>query len=407
MQFVDKRVAILGLGEEGKDVFRWLKNNCKKCEVQIFDKVKTVDLKGFDVIFRSPGFYRLSSMLLDAEKAGAEITSATKLFFELCPAKIIGVTGTKGKGTTTTLIYEMLKAAGKTASIAGNIGKPMLELLPKLKPDNWVCLELSSFQLQDLTKGPNIAVVLNITSEHLDVHKDTAEYRKSKTNIVRFQKDSDYAVLNADYATTKALAQKTKAKVRWFSPSKLTLDLTKVKLRGPHNLENIAAAMKAAEIAGVDRASMEKVVYSFAGLEHRLEPVRTVAGVQYFNDSFSTTPETAIAAIKSFSEPMTIILGGSDKGSDYTELGRVIGESRNVKNVILIGRMAPRIKAAIQNFSGRVVAGGKNMGEIITTAEKLARPGEVVVLSPACASFDMFANYKDRGCQFKEQVLAL
>jgi UDP-N-acetylmuramoylalanine--D-glutamate ligase len=375
--------------------------------VRIFDKIKTVDLKKFDTVFRSPGFYRLSPMLLEAEKAGVQITSATKLFFELCPAKIIGVTGTKGKGTTTTLIYEMLKVGGKSAYIAGNIGKPMLELLPKLKASDWVCLELSSFQLQDLTQSPHIAVVLNITSEHLDVHKDTGEYRSAKINIVRHQHRADYAVLNSDFDTTKKLAGLSGAKLKWFSPRQLKIDVSKVKLRGPHNLENMAAAIAAAEIAGVSQRNIAKVAYSFAGLEHRLEPVRTVDGVQYFNDSFSTTPETAIAAIKSFSEPLTIILGGSDKGSDYTELGKVLSASNHVKNIILIGKMAPKIKAAIKDFSGKIVSGGKDMKSIVDQAKNLTRPGGVVVLSPACASFDMFINYKDRGNQFRDQVKAL
>ena len=401
MRFIDKNIAILGLGEEGRDLLDWLKAKTRNCRIKIFDKIDTADLTGFDLIFRSPGFYRYSPMLVRAGKAGAEISSATKLFFELCPAQIIGVTGTKGKGTTSTLIFQMLKAEGKTAFLAGNIGKPMLKLLPRLKPNDWVCLELSSFQLQDLDRSPQIAVVLNITQDHLDIHKNLAEYRRAKTNIVAHQTSADQAVLNADYEVTRRLARLTAAKVHWFSPKTVTIDKTKVKLRGPHNLENIAAAMTAAGLAGVSRENQEKVIYSFTGLEHRLEPVKTVAGVTYFNDSFSTTPETATAAIHSFREPLILIMGGSDKGSDYRDLGKAIGAASNVKAVILIGKMGPVIKRSLKNFLGLVVTGGTDMRQIVQQARKLAVSGDVVVLSPACASFDMFTNYKDRGKQFK------
>lgn len=404
---INKNIAILGLGEEGRDVFDWLKNNCRGCRVEVFDKIKTADLTGFDLIFRSPGFWRNSPMIKKAGAAGAEISSATKLFFSLCPAKIIGVTGTKGKGTTATLIYKMLKAAGKRVFLAGNIGRPMLKLLPRLKPDDWVCLELSSFQLQDLTQSPKIAVVLNITRDHLDVHRNLREYRQAKANIVRYQQKSHHAVLNAGYAAVKRLVGLTQAQVHWFSPKTLTIDKTKVKLRGPHNLENIAAALAAAGLAGVPKKFQEKIAYSFAGLEHRLEPVRTVAGAQYFNDSFSTTPETAIAAIKSFWEPLIIILGGSDKGSRYRELGLSISHSPNLKAVILIGAMGPVIEKNIKNYQGLIVRGKKDMRQIVKQAQSLSAPGDVIVLSPACASFDMFKNYKDRGKQFKLWVKKL
>jgi len=407
MRFIDKKIAILGSGEEGRDVLDWLKTNSHGCRIKVFDKIKTANLAGFDIVFRSPGFYRYSPMIIKAEKAGVVISSATKLFFDLCPSKIIGVTGTKGKGTTTTLIYEILKSSGKKTYLAGNIGKPMLKLLSKLKASDWVCLELSSFQLHDLTSSPHIAVVLNVTSEHLDVHKDAKEYRLAKTNIVRHQKTSDYAVVNADYKTTKKLAGLTPAKIHWFSRKRLNLDITRVRLRGEHNLENIAAAMTAAELAGATHEDIIKTVYRFKGLEHRLERVKTVDGVTFYNDSFSTTPETAMAAIKSFSEPMTLILGGSDKGSDYRQLGKVIARSKHLTNLILIGKMAGKIRAAARNFPGKIVTGLKDMETIVKAAGQISFPGSVVVLSPACASFDMFLNYKDRGEQFKFWVKKL
>jgi len=291
--------------------------------------------------------------------------------------------------------------------LAGNIGKPMLRLLPKLKATDWVCLELSSFQLQDLNKSPHIAVVLNITSDHLDIHQDVNEYRLAKTNILRYQKPDDYAVINRDYQTTKSMAALTKAKVSFFSRHDLSLDQRRIQLRGEHNLENIAAAMTAGRLIGVPVNIIKSAVYSFKGLEHRLELVKEVKGVKYYNDSFSTTPETAIAAIKAFTEPLIIILGGSDKGSDYAPLGQTISSRRNLKAIILIGKMAPTIRHSIHNFSGQILSGGKTMIQIIKQAELLAKPGDVVVLSPACASFDMFLNYKDRGNQFKAYVKKL
>lgn len=407
MQFIDKNIAVLGSGKEGRDVCGWLKTNSRGCRIKVFDKIKAVDLAGFDIVFRSPGFYRYSPMIVKAETAGAIISSATKLFFDQCPAKIIAVTGTKGKGTTTSLIYQILQNDGQSAYIAGNIGKPMLSLLPRLKAGDWVCLELSSFQLQDLTKSPHIAVVLNITSDHLDVHKSTKEYRGAKTSILKYQHPSDHAVLNVDYPVTKKMAVLTPARIHWFSGRRVNLDVTRIKLRGEHNRENIAAAMAAAGLAGVAKENMTEAVYQFKGLEHRLELVRKVNAITFYNDSFSTTPETAIAAIKSFFEPMTIILGGSEKGSDYRRLGRVIVASKNVRNLILIGKTAGKIKAAVSGFSGAIITGLTTMKAVVTIAGKISLPGSVVVLTPACASFDMFTDYQDRGNQFKLWVKKL
>ena len=407
MQFIDKNIAILGLGEEGQDVLAWLKSNSSDCRIKVFDKIKTVDLTKFDVIFRSPGFWRLSLMLKKSAAAGAIITSATKLFFDLCPCPIIGVTGTKGKGTTASLIIRILTKSGRSVYLAGNIGKPMLQLLPRLKSTDWVCLELSSFQLQDLTVSPHIAVVLNINSDHLDIHQDVNEYRQAKTNILKYQKPDDYAVINGDYQTTKSMAALTKAKDSFFSRHDLSLDHRRIQLRGEHNLENIAAAMAAAQLVGVDDQSIKQAIYSFKGLEHRLELVREINQVKFYNDSFSTTPETAIAAIKSFSEPLIIILGGSDKGSDYRQLVRTICQSSNLKAVILIGQMGTTIRRSIHNFSGQIISGGKTMIQIIKQVKQIVKAGDIVVLSPACASFDMFLNYQDRGNQFKAYVKKL
>ncbi len=431
MQYLNKKIAILGLGLEALDVLDWLKSNSKDCSITIFDQKSKKDspklpqgnyqfslgkhylkngLTDFDIIFRSPGFYRLDQKLIKAEKAGSVISSATKLFFDLCPAKIIGVTGTKGKGTTTSLIHNILKQSNLDSYLAGNIGKPMLKLLPKLKASDWVCLELSSFQLQDLTCSPHIAVVLNITSEHLDIHQTITEYQQSKTNILKYQSTTNHAVLNQEYANTKKLAKLTSANIHWFSKQNLSIDKNKIQLRGQHNLENIAAAITATKLVGVNDTIINQTIYQFKGLEHRLELVGRFNQAKYYNDSFSTTPETAIAAIKSFTEPTTLILGGSEKNSDYTKLGIEIIKAKHLKTIILIGQMANKIKSAIENagqFKGQFITGLTKMSEIINKASQLSNPGEVVVLSPACASFDMFRNYKDRGEQFKKAIKSL
>jgi len=433
MQYLNKKIAILGLGAEGQDLLTWLKKNSLNCQITIFDKnetkgqaYETRNLSQFDLIFRSPGFYRLSPMLLAAQKQGTEITSVTKLFFSLCPCPIIGVTGTKGKGTTATLITQILKNSGKSVYLAGNIGKPMLELLPLLKKADYVCLELSSFQLQDLTQSPHLAVVLNITSEHLDFHQSVDEYRQAKLNLIKFQAPTDKAVLNSDYPFTRDLT--TQAQKYYFSRLHqvhgayvkdhqiyLNIDTKpiligptfKLQLRGEHNWENITAAITAASLAGASISTIKKTVFKFKGLEHRLELVRELNQVKYYNDSFSTTPETAIAAIKSFTEPIILILGGSYKGSDYSALGKTISQSRNLKAIILIGKMGLIIQKSILKTNAKIIKGKNTFPQIINQAFKLTSPGDVVLLSPACASFDMFENYKQRGNQFKAYVKKL
>jgi len=444
------------------------------------------NLSQYDIIVRSPGVKRNLSEILNAEKKGSFITSQIKIFFDLCPCPIVGVTGTKGKGTTATLIYRMLRksfdsAQDKHVYLGGNIGKPPFDFLDKLNEHSWVVLELSSFQLQDLTKSPNIAVMLMTTSEHLDYHKDVYEYVEAKRNILRFQKSSGFAVVNKDYLVSRESDVLTQGKVfevsregevregcfvrngkihlqmsfprkresRFPIPtspgfagrgkSGMTeaeiIDIKDILLPGKHNLENVCAAVMAAAIAGVSKENIVKVLKTFKGLEHRLELVGGVNGVNYYDDSFSTTPETAIAAIEAFESPEILILGGSSKGSDFTKLGHVIGNSKNIKAIIGIGVEWPRIKIKIKNKhleGGRLaqrsfakpnevgmdsfevdsmaimnIEGCKNMHEIVQIASKIARPGDVVLLSPACASFDMFKNYKDRGEQFKKEVANL
>lgn len=390
-----KKVAILGLGVDTEDVIPWLKK--QGAEITILDEKKGdkfENLDKYDLLVRSPGVYRYRDEL---KKTKTEITSKTKLFFDNCPAKIIGVTGTKGKGTTATLIYEILKAAERKVFLGGNIGTGVFNLLPDLTPDAFVVLELSSFQLVDLQKSPYIAVVLMVTSEHLDWHPTTREYIDAKKNIVFYQNPNDYAVVNKDYTNSIEIGEAAKGNVVWVSGRNINLP---TRLRGDHNKENIAAAVAVAKIIGIP---YENVVKNFQGLEHRLEEVATINGVTFYNDSFSTVPETAIAAIKSFTGPEIVILGGSSKKSDFSQLAKTISEAKNIKAVILIGEEGKKIRETLAN-GVQVLDGGRSMDEIVKTAYNLASSGDVVLLSPACASFDMFENYKDRGNQFKKYV---
>jgi len=445
--FSGKKIAVLGFGLEGQDLIRFLlkqkaqitvfdqKEKLSGQEYQVFKKAGVVfqlgknylqNLSGFKFVFRSPGFKRFLPEILTAEKKGAQISSAVKLFFELCPAKIIGVTGTKGKGTTATLIYEILKKDGQKVFLAGNIGQPMLSLLPELSQDSWVVLELSSFQLQDLNQSPHIAVVLFIASEHLNYHQDTNEYIQAKANIVSHQKKSDWAVLNADDLISSSFAGLTPAQIYCFSRQKKVRGtyiqnreiylfkerlgpVDNLQLLGVHNWENVCAAALASFLAGASLESIKKTIFAFKGLEHRLEEVTMIKGVTFYNDSFSTTPETTMAAIKSFSKPIVLIAGGSEKGSDYTQLGKEITQS-TVKTLVLIGQMAEKIKTAVlaAGFKKEIVfQPSEKMREIVKVAFQKAKPGEVILLSPACASFDLFKDYKERGEQFKKYAQTL
>lgn len=404
-----KKVAILGYGIEGKDAEKFLKKQGAKITIldKKFDENYLKGLKNFDVIVRSPGVYRFLPEIIKAEKEGVEVSSAVKIFFENCPGKIIGVTGTKGKGTTATLIYEILEKDKRDVHLAGNIGKPYLELLPKLTKESFVILEMSSFQLIDMEVSPHIAVVLNITADHLDWHKNIREYVDAKKNIVAHQASSDFAVINEEYKVPKSFAKLTKGKVVFFSKGKLEDRFkNKLLLRGEHNLENIAAATAVAEILKVGEDKILEAVRNFKGLEHRLELVGSALGRTFYNDSFATGPQPTIAAIRSFNEPETLILGGSDKGLDYSELRSEIEKRDNVKNLILIGVIGEKIGLGIEG-KNVINLGKTSMIRIIEKAYEVTPKGGVIILSPAAASFDMFENYKDRGNQFKAAVLNL
>lgn len=407
MDFIGQKVAILGYGIEGQDAEAYIKKQKLKSKITILDQKFNKDylknLDQFDFVVRSPGVYPYKP-----ELKNINVTTPIQMFFDKCRGTIIGVTGTKGKGTTATLIYEILKAAGKAVYLAGNIGKPYLELLLVLHPTSYIILEMSSFQLIDIHSSPHVSVVLNITSDHMDWHKSQKEYVEAKKNIVRYQKVSDFAVINEKYRISRSFSKETKAKVVFFSKRRLEKKFKQdLLLRGEHNLENIAAAVSVARVLGINDKTILKTIRGFKGLEHRLELVGEVKGRTFYNDSFATGPQPTIAAIKSFTEPMTLILGGSDKGLEYGDLGFEIEKRKNIKNIILIGETKLKIKNSLKitNCKLKIVDMDKKpMQEIVKMAYQITPKGGVVLLSPASASFDMFENYKDRGNQFKEAV---
>jgi len=457
-RFKGEKIAVIGFGVEGLSSTKFLVKNGAKVSVLDQKKEKEIDkdllkeardlgvnfifgkdylknLNQYDMVVRSPG---IKLDLLEKYVSKNKITSQTKLFFDLCPCPIVGITGTKGKGTTSSLIYEMLKKQGSNAYLGGNIGKPPLDFLDKLNAQpaspqggSKVVLELSSFQLYDLTKSPHIAIMLMTTSEHLDYHKNTHEYINSKRNILRFQNSSDIAIVNKDYPASSESDIHTQGRVYKVSRENMALDGCyvengKIKTRitfgknktrvleiiktgdillpGKHNLENICAAVMAALLCGISKENIVAVLKTFKGLEHRLELIREINGIRFYDDSFSTIPETTIAAIKAFKEPEILILGGSSKNSDFKELGEVILSSNNIKAIIGIGLEWKRIKSQITNHKSQIIEGCKNMREVVQKAVSISKPGDVVLLSPACASFDMFKNYKERGDLFKKEV---
>lgn len=410
-------------------------------------------LADFTLVLRSPGIPLFLPQIRAACSQGVKISSQTKLFLKLCPSPAIGITGTKGKGTTAILTHNILKEEGKRVFLGGNIGKPPLDFLEKLDRATWVILELSSFQLEDFEQSPHIAVVLGLAPDHLapespdapNFHKDEETYYKIKEKMVAFQKQDDVAILNFDDDKVKTFATKTQAQVYYFSQSQkvtgayisqnkeIILNVGGIRkvigktkdlvLPGKHNWWNVCAAVAAGGLAGCSKESIQKAVFSFQGYEHRLELVAEIEGVKYYNDSAATNPEPCVAALKSFEGHLILIAGGSNKGQMYDKLGEAIVQSQ-VKTVYLIGEMAAKIAAAVRDQSSKlnpptggqnsksktssiILAGYPTMEKIVRDCSKLAQKSDIVLLSPACASFDMFINYKDRGHQFKKAVLDL
>jgi UDP-N-acetylmuramoylalanine--D-glutamate ligase len=491
----NKKVAILGLGLENLALVKFLLKHKIKCEITVCDareeiKDKTKDfwiparpndavgqasagmteinwqlgknynknLQKFDILFRAPG-WPLDSINNYQLRITNLVSSPMRLFFDLCPTKnIIGVTGTKGKGTTSSLIYQILKEsfvipakAGiqnfgfrvkpgmtkKNVWLGGNIGVAPFEFIDKIKKTDWVVLELSSFQLEDMTVSPHISVITNFYSEHLapadpnnpNFHKTLKDYRDAKLNIAKWQSKNDYFILNSKLKNIKVNSKKI-----YFKKSQLPS-----KLIGEHNKENIAAAVEVAKIIGIKSEIIKKAVANFKGLEHRLEFVKEIKGVKYYDDSFATTPEAAIIALKSFEQPavissvsekslkdgskkykgflpavemtkkqVVILLGGADKGSNFKQLAKEV--KKRCKFVVLInGKATPRIKKELLKigYGNNKMKLANNIEDVIKVAKSKAAAGDVILLSTACASFGMFKNYKERGNLFKKQVKSL
>ena len=426
------KVAIAGYGVEGESNYRYwtelghdvtIVDEAEKPARPIPKDATTIlgprkfrELQDFDLVVRTAG---LPPHFIVTE---GQVWSSTNEFFKQCPAPIIGVTGTKGKGTTSSLIASILRAAGHTVHLVGNIGQPPLDVLADITPDDIVVFELSSFQLWDLERSPHVAVVLMIEPDHLNVHADFKDYIRAKSNIRRYQTADDVCFYHptnpnsAKIATSSVLGDHIRYGVRessgvYIEDGMFCVDgeticaTSELRLPGAHNLENACAAISTARVFTLDNHAIAKGLRAFEGLPHRLKFVREVSGVKYYDDSIATTPGSAIAAIRSFDAPTTIILGGSQKGSIYDTIVQEC-KSHDVQ-VVAIGETGAGIADLCREMGVEVVEPGGGMTQIVDACHRVAKPGSVVILSPASASFDMFKSYADRGDQFVAAVTQL
>lgn len=446
-----RKVAVIGLGVSNLPLLDYLHD--KKAIVTIFDD-RTIDelskdiidkitnygfafsfgknslekLNGFNLIFRSPSCLPTKPELENEIKRGAIVTTEIELLMKMCPAKIIGITGSDGKTTTTSLINAILKDAGYKTYLGGNIGTPLFTKLEEMQPEDIVVLELSSFQLMGMEVSPNISVITNITPNHLNIHKDYEEYIEAKKNIFKYQKENDIVVLNYDNEITRNCAKEANGKVIFFSRKekldngyivdgdiikvckdkirKHILNVNDVILRGQHNYENIATALAATSTL-VDTDKAVETLINFKPVAHRLEFVREINGVKWYNDSASSSPTRTLAGINAFKESIVLIAGGYDKNLDYMPLAKPILEK--VSTLVLMGQTSGKIfdcvKEEMEKENKKIpIYVVDSLDNAIKTAQKYARPSEIVLFSPASASFDMFKNAVQRGELFKEKV---
>jgi len=395
-----------------------------------------------DVIFVSPGIPRTIPFLAEASRRGIRLSSETELFFSLCAAPIIGITGSSGKTTTTTLVGQMLRQAGHTAWVGGNIGQPLLADVERIQPADWAVLELSSFQLEHLMASPHVGAILNVTPNHLDRHASMEEYTRAKWQIVAHQKAGDVAVFGYDDAVARRLAadyeQGHPGGMRvLFSgeapvlrgaclvdgqvmlvdheASARVCATADIRLRGWHNVLNVLAACAIAAEAGVPAGAMRRVATTFAGVEHRLERVRELAGVTYVNDSIATSPERSMAALRAYQEPVVLLAGGRDKHLPWDQWANLVLERAH--GLVLFGEAADLIGAAIAAAFERAKQAGRltpadvrraaTLDEAVCLAAGMARAGDVVLLSPGGTSYDAFADFVERGERFRQLVRGL
>ncbi len=448
-----RKVAVIGLGVSNLPLIDYLYN--LKAQVTVFDKTEVKDLNrtvvrkitnygmgmsfgenyldelvGFDIIFRSPSCLPTTPQLVEEAKRGAIITTEIEMVIELCPGKVIGITGSDGKTTTTTLISEILKAKEYNVFLGGNIGTPLFTKISEMTPEDIIVLEMSSFQLMDMKISPHIAVITNITPNHLDIHSDMEEYINAKKNIFKYQDENGLLVLNYDNEITKEFEKEAPGNVMFFSSKNKIpngyivddgkikycenglrshiLDTKEMKLRGMHNFENATAAMIATKDL-VDTTTACETILKFKGVEHRLELVlETKDRIKWYNDSVSSSPTRTMAGLNAFSlRNIILIAGGYDKNLDYTPLAKPIVD--NCKELILLGATSNKIekavKAELKNQDKKMkIHKCTDLRETVEVAKKIAVQGDVVLFSPASASFDMFKNFAERGKLFKKYV---
>lgn len=383
-----------------------------------------------DIVFRTPGMRYYMDELVAMREKGVTVTSEMEVFFDLCPCKIIAVTGSDGKTTTTTIISEFLKAEGKTVHLGGNIGKPLLPEIEEISPDDYAVVELSSFQLISMRNSPDVAVVTNLAPNHLDIHKDMNEYIDSKRNIVLHQNAFSRAVLNLDNEISNSFSENVRGSLLKFSrrqkvengaylnenndlvvavngDEKIVINKEQIKIPGMHNVENYLAAI-CAVWGTVSIDSIVKVAKEFGGVEHRNEFVRELNGVKYYNDSIASSPtRTALGTLSLYDKKIIVILGGYDKHLDYTELGELI--VKKVKLAIIMGATGPKIEKAILGASeysdgNPTIIKVENMEQAVKAAYENAVSGDIVSMSPASASFDLYKSFDERGKHFKSLV---
>jgi UDP-N-acetylmuramoylalanine--D-glutamate ligase len=446
MDLNGKRVLVVGLGKSGVASALFLKNHGARVTVSdtksgdelrneipvLLDHGITVEtgghgdrtFRGQDLIVVSPGVPVDAEPLTQARALGESVIGEIELAAQFLSGPIIAITGSNGKTTTTTLTGEIMTAGGLPTLVGGNIGTPAISLAERARPETAIVLEISSFQLETIqTFRPKVAVVLNVTPDHLDRHRTFEVYVDAKARIFENQGGTDFAVLNADDPTCVAMAARTRAKVFWFSRQKEVqqgawvrggnivfrdaaeqreiMQVSEIPLKGAHNLENVLAAVCAGALMGCANEKIRQAVHDFKAVEHRLEFVATVGGADYYNDSKATNVDATIKALESFPANIHLILGGKDKGSDYSVLNDLLRE--RVKRVYTIGAAAAKIESQIK----AEIVHAETLEKAIRKAHAAAQPGDVVLLAPACASFDQFRNYEHRGKVFKEIVQGL
>ncbi len=428
-------IAIIGFGLQGRSVYEFYKsnNNITICDQSMPEDVPSDahlqigeqylnDLDRFELIFRSPAVHPEDIIKANSRAITTKVTTNTNEFLRLCPTKnIIGVTGTKGKGTTSTLITKLLEANGFRVHLGGNIGIPPLDLLrEQIKAEDYVVLELANFQLIDLKYSPHIGVCLLVEPEHLDWHSDLDEYYRAKTQLFRYQTSEDIAIYYSLNENSKRIASTGGAKlIPYFKPpgalvagNHITIDgipvirISEIKLIGSHNLQNICAALTVLWQIRPNPETAATVLREFSGLPFRIEFRKEVRGVKYYNDSFSSAPTATIAVIDAIKGPKILIIGGKDRGLDLYPLISKIKESQSIKKVLLIGEAKDRIKTEMEKnkFSNFEIINENNMDDIVKKISSMVDNGDNVILSPGFPSFDMFKNFEDRGIKFNEAV---